>query len=83
MATPAPTQQQIPAVLDPSDLPARFDDVEHVEAFMALPTQALIDDLAALDGDIMVLGVGGKMGPTLARLARNAAPDKAVFGVGG
>jgi hypothetical protein len=81
MATPAPTQLQSPPVLDPSDLPAGFDDVEHVEAFMATPTQALIDDLAALDGDIMVLGVGGKMGPTLARLARNAAPDKAVFGV--
>jgi nucleoside-diphosphate-sugar epimerase len=29
----------------------------------------------------MVLGVGGKMGPTLARLARNAAPDKRVIGV--
>jgi hypothetical protein len=28
-----------------------------------------------------VRGVGGKMGPTLARLARNAAPDKGVIGV--
>ena len=81
MATPAPTQTQTVDVLDPANLPDQFEDVEHVESFMATPTQALIDDLAALDGDIMVLGVGGKMGPTLARLARNAAPDKAVFGV--
>ena len=32
-------------------------------------------------GDILVLGVGGKMGPTLARLARRAAPDRRVVGV--
>ncbi|MDA1237103.1 MAG: NAD-dependent epimerase/dehydratase family protein, partial [Acidobacteria bacterium] len=81
MATPAPTDNQQPNVLDSSKLPDRFEDVEHVESLMATPTQALIDDLATLDGDIIVLGVGGKMGPTLARLARNAAPDKAVFGV--
>ncbi len=30
-----------------------------------------------LDGDILVLGVGGKMGPTLARLARRAADSAA------
>ena len=64
MATPAPTHTQNVDVLDPVNLPDRFDDVEHVESFMATPTQALIDDLAALDGDIIVLGVGGKMGPT-------------------
>ncbi len=29
----------------------------------------------------MVLGIGGKMGPTLARLARRAAPDRQIFGV--
>jgi nucleoside-diphosphate-sugar epimerase len=32
-------------------------------------------------GDIMVLGVGGKMGPTLARMAKRAAPGKRVIGV--
>ncbi len=48
---------------------------------MTRPSQALIDDMARLDGDIMVLGVGGKMGPTLARLAKRAAPDKRVIGV--
>ena len=28
--------------------------------------------MAALDGDLLILGVGGKMGPSLARLARRA-----------
>jgi nucleoside-diphosphate-sugar epimerase len=67
--------------LDPSELPQRFESPEEVDAFLARPTRALAADLAAIDGDIMVLGVGGKMGPTLARLARNAAPGKRVFGV--
>ncbi len=68
----------------PSDhaaLPARFEDSEAVEAFLCRPTQALVEDLAAVDGDLLILGAGGKMGPTLARLARNAAPQKRVVAV--
>src|SRR5947209_17124911 len=53
-------------------LPRRFEDVEELEAFMAAPSEALRADLAAVPGDVLVLGAGGKMGPTLARLARNA-----------
>ena len=48
---------------------------------MTTPTPALVDDLGRLEGDILILGVGGKMGPTLARLAKRAAPDKRVVGV--
>jgi nucleoside-diphosphate-sugar epimerase len=62
-------------------LPTRFDSVEAVEDFMTTPSEALIADLARIPGDIMVLGVGGKMGPTLARLAKRAAPGKRVMGV--
>jgi len=69
------------AWLDDAPFPDRFDAAEDLDAFMTRPTRALAADLAALDGDIMILGVGGKMGPTLARLARNAAPDKRVIGV--
>ena len=62
-------------------LPERFDDVAALEDFMTRRSQALVDDLAAVDGDIIVLGVGGKMGPTLAALAKHAAPHKRVVGV--
>jgi len=62
-------------------LPDRFDTVEAMEDFMTAPPDALIADLAKTPGDIMVLGVGGKMGPTLARMAKRAAPDKKVIGV--
>lgn len=61
--------------------PARFDNVEQLDDFLAQPSDALVEDLEALDGDIMLLGVGGKMGPTMARLARNAAPSKRIIGV--
>lgn len=64
-----------------STLPDSFKTEIELEQFMARPGQPLIDDLAALEGDILVLGVGGKMGPSLARLAANAAPDKRVTGV--
>ena len=69
------------STLDPRALPSRFENVEALEDFLSLPSQALIDDLAALDGDLMILGVGGKMGPTMARLAKRAAPNKRVIGV--
>ncbi|MBN9462966.1 MAG: NAD(P)-dependent oxidoreductase [Burkholderiales bacterium] len=64
-----------------SALPERFEDVEALETFMTEPSPELVADLATLDGDIMVLGVGGKMGPTLARMAQRAAPDRRVIGV--
>jgi nucleoside-diphosphate-sugar epimerase len=62
-------------------LPERFRDVAHLEDVMTAPSAALIETLQRVPGDILVLGVGGKMGPTLARLAKRAAPDKRVIGV--
>jgi nucleoside-diphosphate-sugar epimerase len=62
-------------------LPDAFDSVETLEEMMSRPDAATVRDVAALDGDIIVLGVGGKMGPTLARMAKRAAPDKRVIGV--
>jgi nucleoside-diphosphate-sugar epimerase len=40
------------------------------------PSEDLVTDLAKIDGDIIILGVGGKMGPGLARVAKQAV-DKA------
>ena len=80
-ASHAATREQDESARQPLTLPARFEDAEHLDAFLSEPNQALIDDLAAVDGDILILGVAGKMGPTLARLARKAAPQKRVIGV--
>ena len=65
----------------PQALPRGFADVEALEDFMTAPSSALEADLARVPGDLMVLGVGGKMGPTLARMAKRAAPGKRVIGV--
>src|SRR5512140_2308871 len=62
-------------------MPASFASVDALDDFLATPGPALVDDLARAPGDIMILGVAGKMGPTLARLAKNAAPDRRVIGV--
>lgn len=64
-----------------NDWPARFASVEDLEEVMTRPDPALVADLARVPGDIMVLGAGGKMGPTLCRLAKRAAPDKRVIAV--
>lgn len=58
-----------------------FAGVEELEEFMTRPTRELEADLARAEGDLIVLGVGGKMGPTLARMAKRAAPTKRVIGV--
>ena len=68
-------------VLSAETLPKSLADEAAVEDILSTPSADLRDDLAKLDGDIMVLGVGGKIGPTLARLAKRAAPDKRVIGV--
>ncbi len=52
---------------------------------MLAPSAGLVADMAVLDGDILILGAGGKMGPALARLARQAADlaggGKRIIGV--
>jgi len=69
------------APLISAGLPDRIDDVAALEDLLSRPSQALVDDLAALDGDIIILGVGGKVGPCLARMAKRAAPHKRILGV--
>lgn len=59
-------------------LPTSFSGVEDLEEVMTRPSAGLQADLASL-GEILVLGIGGKMGPTLARLGKRAG--KRVIGV--
>ncbi len=70
-----------PIVLDDLPFPERFADEQALEDYLATPSRDLIADMAKIDGDLLILGVGGKMGPTLARLARNAMPDRRVIAV--
>ena len=58
---------------------------EALDTMLTTPSDALAADMAKLNGDIMVLGAGGKMGPTLCVLAKRAmvkaGVDKKVIAV--
>ncbi|MBI5647802.1 MAG: NAD-dependent epimerase/dehydratase family protein [Ignavibacteriae bacterium] len=47
--------------------------VAELDERQSRPPEALIAMMRRLDGDMLVLGAGGKMGPTLARMARRAS----------
>src|ERR1700750_1349165 len=68
-------------LLTRDNLPDTIPDLAALDEILCRPSQALIDDLARIDGDIMLLGVGGKIGPTLAGLAKAAAPKRRIIGV--
>jgi nucleoside-diphosphate-sugar epimerase len=53
--------------------PSSITDVAHLEDLLSAPTDSVVDTMHQLDGDVMVLGAAGKMGPTLARMARRAS----------
>lgn len=58
---------------------------EQIEADLTTPTPELVEEIARMDGDITVLGVGGKVGPSVAIMAKRAIDEagvgKKVFGV--
>lgn len=62
-----------------------IESVEQLEALLSLPTEQDVAAMRALQGDLMILGVGGKMGPSLAKRARRAIDlagvNKRVIGV--
>ncbi len=68
-------------LLTRDSLPETISDIATLDELLCRPSQALIDDLQKVDGDIMILGVAGKMGPTLAGLAKAALPRRRVIGV--
>ena len=62
----------------PNDRPR---DEQELEERLSRPTPALAARLAEVPGDILVLGAGGKMGPSLARMAKRADPARRVLAV--
>ena len=52
---------------------SRIENVEQLEEVLSRPTPEVVESMRRLEGDLIVLGVGGKIGPTLARMARRAS----------
>ena len=44
-----------------------------LEDGLSAPDDAVVEDLAAVEGDIVIVGAGGKMGPSLARMAKRGS----------
>jgi nucleoside-diphosphate-sugar epimerase len=66
-------------------LPAAVESIDALDDLLSEPTLGVIETLAKLEGDILILGVGGKMGPSLAQMAvrasREAGVKRRVIGV--
>src|SRR5215470_6211462 len=58
--------------------PVSIQDVAQLEDLLSEPTQGAVHSLGSLDGDVLILGVAGKMGPTLARMAKRASEKTGV-----
>jgi nucleoside-diphosphate-sugar epimerase len=52
--------------------------IEELEEELSRPSEADVQALAKLDGDLLILGAGGKMGPSLSRLVRRAVDQAGV-----
>lgn len=61
-----------PDVTVAGSLPATIPDEATLDEVMSSPSAGLIASIARGSGDLLVLGAGGKMGPTVARMARLA-----------
>jgi len=59
-------------------LPDRIESVEQLEEMLSDPTPAAIKAMDLMKGDLIILGVAGKMGPTLARMAKRASDAAGV-----
>ena len=56
-------------------------DESGLEDILSEPTEGTKRVLADLDGDIVVLGAGGKMGPTLSMMLKKASSSKNIYAV--
>lgn len=52
--------------------PERIASVTELESLLSVPAEGLIEMMKRIDGDIMILGIAGKMGVTMGRQAVNA-----------
>jgi nucleoside-diphosphate-sugar epimerase len=56
----------------------RISGIEELEEALSRPTPGAVKTLGETNGDIIVLGAGGKMGPSLARMAKRASDEAGV-----
>src|SRR5437660_10192037 len=60
-------------ILSLDRFPQQLESEEQLEEFLTRPSPGLVEFIRTVASPLMVLGAGGKMGPTLAALAKRAA----------
>ncbi len=62
-----------------------FSTIDELEDALSLPDDDAVAAIEPIEGDVLIAGVGGKMGPTLARMVKRAfdraGKSNRVFGV--
>src|SRR5258705_4433845 len=54
-------------------MPPPIETIEQLENLLSEPTAGVVETMKRMQGDIIFLGVAGKMGPTMARMAKRAS----------
>jgi nucleoside-diphosphate-sugar epimerase len=58
-------------MMDPMpEIPQTIRNVAHLEDMLSTPSEAVLQSLGLIEGDFLILGAAGKMGPTLSRMIR-------------
>lgn len=67
------------------DIPELIESEDQLDDVMSTPSPALVEMMKSLEGDIMILGIGGKMGISLGieavRACKAAGVEKNIIGV--
>ena len=56
-----------------TDYPDLIDNEEQLEELLSRPTEEVAGLFKDLEGDLLFLGIAGKIGPSLARMAKRAS----------
>jgi nucleoside-diphosphate-sugar epimerase len=68
-----------------NEFPDTIDNEQQLEELLSRPTAEVVELFKILEGDIIFLGIAGKIGPSIARMAKRACVEagvsKRVFGV--
>src|SRR3954469_7838121 len=56
-----------------SAVPDRIESTQVLEDLLSTPTPGVIETMKRIDGDVIVLGAAGKMGPTLTAMVKRAS----------
>ena len=58
--------------------PEKISNTEQLDEILSSPTPEVVELFSRLDGDIMFLGISGKIGPSLARMTTRACKEAGV-----